>query len=161
MIHSVLIVDDHEIVRDGLQTLLAEESELVVGLVVDGASAWPWQKPYGRCRFNGPGHARMTGSRPSAGCAAAHPAGCRADQLCRRPARADAIQAGATAISLKDVLKLTCCGDPKRSPGKPTLHPEVQQNLIRQIAAPADGAPHHRLTFRERDILQHIAQAEQ
>ena len=36
----VLIVDDHEIVREGLQTLLAEEPDFeVVGTTGDGAAA--------------------------------------------------------------------------------------------------------------------------
>jgi DNA-binding NarL/FixJ family response regulator len=36
----VLVVDDHEIVREGLQTLLSEEADFeVVGMTGDGAAA--------------------------------------------------------------------------------------------------------------------------
>jgi DNA-binding NarL/FixJ family response regulator len=159
----VLIVDDHEIVREGLQTLLAEESELEVsGLAADGASAlslaeavrpdvvlmdlvMPGMDGIETIR-------RMQQTCPS----------CRVlvlTSFAENQRVRDAIQAGAIGYLLKDVLKTELLQAIRNAAqGKPTLHPEVQQNLIRQIAAPAEEAPHQRLTFRERDILRLIAQ---
>lgn len=56
----VLIVDDHEIVREGLQTLLSEEPEFeVVGLVGTAVPLVLGQTVSSRCGFDGPCPARV------------------------------------------------------------------------------------------------------
>jgi DNA-binding NarL/FixJ family response regulator len=163
----VLIVDDHEIVREGLQTLLAEEPDFeVVGSAGDGAVAVTLAeatKPdviimdlvmpgvdgieaTRRIHRNNP-HARVLVLTTFAD-----------DQRVR-----EAIQAGATGYLLKDVLKadlLRALRD--AAVGRPSLHPEVQQHLMRDVAgraSPAQGQPPHlRLTVREIGILRLIAE---
>lgn len=163
----VLIVDDHEIVREGLQTLLAEESDFeVVGTAGDGFSAVTLAestKPdvvvmdlvmpgldgieaTRRIQQNNPG-TRVLVLTTFAD-----------DQRVR-----EAIQAGATGYLLKDVLKadlLRALRD--AAAGRPSLHPEVQQHLMREImgrsTSPQEQAPHVHLTERELSILRLIAE---
>lgn len=161
----VLIVDDHEIVREGLQTLLAEEPDFeVVGTAGDGAAAFTLAeatKPdviimdlvmpgldgieaTRRIHHNNP-DARVLVLTTFAD-----------DQRVR-----DAIQAGATGYLLKDILKadlLRALRD--AAVGRPSLHPEVQQHLMREVAGKAspEQAPHASLTEREIGILRLIAE---
>lgn len=164
----VLIVDDHEIVREGLQTLLAEETDFeVVGMTGDGAAAVALaeaKKPdvivmdlvmpgldgievTRRIRSNNP-EARVLVLTTFAD-----------DQRVR-----EAIQAGAIGYLLKDILKadlLRALRD--AAMGRPSLHPEVQQHLMRAVAGktlspPEQTLPHVNLTEREVGILRLIAE---
>lgn len=163
----VLIVDDHEIVREGLQTLLAEESDFeVVGTAADGIAAVALAESTRpdviimdlvmpeldgieatrRIHRNNP-DARVLVLTTFAD-----------DQHVR-----EAIQAGATGYLLKDVLKadlLRALRD--AAVGRPSLHPEVQQHLMREVAgktaSPQEQAPHLSLTEREVGILRLIAE---
>jgi DNA-binding NarL/FixJ family response regulator len=163
----VLIVDDHEIVREGLQTLLAEEPDFeVVGAAGDGASAVALAESTKPdvvvMDLVMPGldgieatrkiHRNNPESRVLVLTTFAD------DQRVR-----EAIQAGATGYLLKDVLKadlLRALRD--AAMGRPSLHPEVQQHLMREIAGKASSAqlqtPHASLTEREISILRLIAQ---
>ena len=74
----------------------------------------------------------------------------------------DAIQAGATGYLLKDVLKadlLRALRD--AAAGRPSLHPEVQQHLMREVAGKKSvreqTPPHASLTEREVSILRLLA----
>lgn len=163
----VLIVDDHEIVREGLQTLLAEESDFeVVGTAGDGVSAV----------------ALAESTRPDVVVMDLVMPGLDGIEATRRIHRnnpdsrvlvlttfaddqrvREAIQAGATGYLLKDVLKadlLRALRD--AAVGRPSLHPEVQQHLMREVAgrtSPAqEQAPHVNLTEREIGILRLIAE---
>jgi DNA-binding NarL/FixJ family response regulator len=163
----VLIVDDHEIVREGLQTLLSEETDFeVVGMTGDGASAVSLAEAAHpdvivmdlvmpgldgieatrRIREKNP-QARVLVLTTFA-----------EDQRVR-----EAIQAGATGYMLKDVLKtdlLRALRD--AAAGRPSLHPEVQQQLMREVAgktsAQKEALPHHNLTERESGILRLLAE---
>lgn len=163
----VLIVDNHEIVREGLQTLLAEEPDFeVVGTAGDGAVAVTLAEAIKpdviimdlvmpgldgieatrRIHRNNP-QARVLVLTTFAD-----------DQRVR-----EAIQAGATGYLLKDVLKadlLRALRD--AAVGRPSLHPEVQQHLMREVAERASSAqeqpPHFSLTEREIGILRLIAE---
>ena len=163
----VLIIDDHEIVREGLQTLLSEEADFeVVGSAGDGLSAITLaeaQRPdvivmdlvmpgldgieaTRRIIQNNP-EARVLVLTTFAD-----------DQRVR-----EAIQAGATGYLLKDVLKadlLRALRDAAK--GRPSLHPEVQQHLMREIAGKTSSqeqAPlHTSLTEREIGILRLLAE---
>lgn len=165
----VLIVDDHEIVREGLQTLLAEEPDFeVVGAAGDGAVAVDLAEKTApdvilmdlvmpgldgieaiRRIHNQNPQARVLVLTTFAD-----------DQRVR-----EAIQAGATGYLLKDVLKadlLRALRD--AAAGRPSLHPEVQQHLMREIArrgaspVSQQPSPHESLTERETSILRLLAE---
>lgn len=151
----VLIVDDHEIVREGLQTLLSEEPDFeVVGTAGDGISA------VAMAESTSPDVIVMDLVMPGLDGIEAtrrihnHNPEARVlvlttfadDQRVR-----EAIQAGATGYLLKDVLKadlLRALRD--AAVGRPSLHPEVQQHLMREVAGRAspaqEQAPHVNLT---------------
>jgi DNA-binding NarL/FixJ family response regulator len=164
----VLIVDDHEIVREGLQTLLAEEPDFeVVGTTGDGAAAVDLAQA----------------TRPDVIVMDLVMPGLDGIEATRRIVSKDpqarvlvlttfaddqrvreAIQAGATGYLLKDVLKadlLRALRD--AAVGRPSLHPEVQQHLMREVAgktsfSSGQTAPHLSLTEREIGILRLIAE---
>ena len=164
----VLIVDDHEIVREGLQTLLAEEPDFeVVGTTGDGAAAvdlaqatkpdvivmdlvMPGLDGIEATR-------RIVSKDPQARVLVLTTFA--DDQRVR-----EAIQAGATGYLLKDVLKadlLRALRD--AAVGRPSLHPEVQQHLMREFAGRTSSsqeqtAPHLSLTEREISILRLLAE---
>src|SRR5688500_9495489 len=163
----VLIVDDHEIVREGLQTLLAEEPDFeVAGSAGDGASAVAFAKATKPdvilMDLLMPG---LDGIEATRRILRDNPAArvlvlttFADDQHVR-----DAIQAGAIGYLLKDVLKadlLRALRD--ATMGKPSLHPEVQQHLMREMAGKSssqgEALPHASLTGREVEILRLIAE---
>jgi len=164
----VLIVDDHEIVREGLQTLLAEEADFeVVGVAGDGAMAVALAeatKPdvvimdLVMPGLNGiEATRRILGNNPEARVLVLTTFA--DDQRVR-----EAIQAGAIGYLLKDVLKadlLRALRD--AAVGRPSLHPEVQQYLMREVAgkpsvSQEQAPPHASLTEREVGILRLIAE---
>jgi DNA-binding NarL/FixJ family response regulator len=155
----VLIVDDHAIVREGLSTLLSEETDVeVVGEARDGAEA---------ILKTGQLHPHvilmdlvmpdMDGITATKQIRQKYP-DCQVLVLTsfaedqRVP---DAIQAGAVGYLLKDVLKpdlLDAISAAAR--GEPTLHPEAQRQLMRQVVAPPTPNLLDSLTGREMDVLQ-------
>lgn len=159
----ILIVDDHEIVREGLQILLAEESEFeVVGAVGDGIAALKIAEQLKPdvilMDLVMPG---LDGIEATQHILKNNPAArvlilttFADDQRVR-----DAIRAGAIGYLLKDVLKadlLRALRD--TAAGRASLHPEAQQHLMRQMVEnEAPPLPHASLTKREADILRLIA----
>ena len=157
----VLIVDDHEIVREGLQTLLLEESDIeIAGEARNGAEA------VRGAAATRPDVVLMDLSMPGI-------EGIEAIRLLRAASPEshvlvltsfvddrrvlDAIQAGATGYLMKDVLKSDLLDAIRAAAcGQPTLHPLAQQALMRQTVS-ADTQPHANLTQRERDVLRLIA----
>lgn len=158
----VLIVDDHEIVREGLQILLSEEPGFeVVGMAGDSESALSLTK------LHKPDLVLMDLVMPgldgieTTRLVLAESPSTRVlvlttfsdDQHVR-----DAIQAGAIGYLLKDVLKTELLSAIRSAAeGKPALHPEAQKYLMRQITG-GEVAAHTLLTAREFDILQLIAE---
>ena len=162
----VLIIDDHEIVREGLQTLLWEEPDFeVVGAAGDGLSAVTLAETTKPdvivMDLVMPGIDGIEATRRIVN----HNPEARVlvlttfadDQRVR-----EAIQAGATGYLLKDVLKadlLRALRD--AAVGRPSLHPEVQQHLMREVAGKTSSReqlpPHANLTEREVSILRLIA----
>ena len=161
----VLIVDDHEIVREGLQNLLAEESDFeVVGMAGDGISAVTLAEAKNPdviiMDLVMPGldgieaTRRILGNNPAMRVLVLTTYA--DDQHVR-----EAIQAGAIGYLLKDVLKADLLRALRDAAiGRPSLHPDVQQHLMREVrtSSPQEQVPPHAsLTAREVDILRLIA----
>ena len=162
----VLIADDHQVVREGLQMILAESDGeiVVVGEASDGDEA------VRLATAMKPDVVLMDLSMP------------RVDGLeaTRRlteagvPSRVliltsfaegegvrDAVRAGVTGYLMKDVLKAELLTAIRlAADGVPTLHPRAQQHLMRGIAEPETPSPFGALTPRERDVLALLAQGE-
>lgn len=157
----VLIVDDHAIVREGLQTLLGEVRHIrVVGQAANGREALTQVQAYQ------PDVILMDLVMPEMdGIEATRQIG-QAAPKCRVLALTsfaddrhvqEAIQAGAIGYLLKDILQAELVRAIETAVlGQPTLHPEAQSVLIRQTAGRA-AAPHTELTAREREVLSLIA----
>ncbi len=162
---QVMIVDDHAIVREGLSMLLEEESNIeVVGEASNGKEAVL------RAEKLQPQVVLMDLVMPEMD-------GITATQAIRQKVPncqvlvltsfaedqrvPDAIQAGAIGYLLKDVLKgdlLSAIHAAVR--GEPTLHPEAQRQLMRQMTQPPPQNLLSSLTEREMDVLRLIAQGQ-
>jgi DNA-binding NarL/FixJ family response regulator len=158
----VLIVDDHEIVREGLRTLLAQEPEVeMVGEAADGEDAIALA---GTLRpdvvlmdlvLPGMGGVEALGRIRQAcpSCQVVVLTNFASDQTVR-----DAVEAGAVGYLLKDVLRnelLQAIRNAQR--GRPSLHPEAQRHLMHRMRAPDARHPDDELTPRERTVLELIA----
>lgn len=162
----VLIADDHQVVREGLQMILADSDGeiVVVGEASDGDEA------VRLATAMKPDVVLMDLSMP------------RVDGLeaTRRLREAgiesrvliltsfadgegvrDAVRAGVTGYLMKDVLKNELLAAIRlAADGVPTLHPRAQQHLMRGIAEPETPSPFMALTPRERDVLALLARGE-
>ena len=162
----VLIADDHQVVREGLQMILAESDGeiVVVGEASDGDEAVRLATAVK------PDVVLMDLSMP------------RVDGLeaTRRLREAgiesrvliltsfadgegvrDAVRAGVTGYLMKDVLKAELLAAIRlAADGVPTLHPRAQPHLMRGIAEPETPSPFTALTPRERDVLALLARGE-
>ena len=159
---QVLIVDDHAIVREGLQTLLAEIPDIAVAAeATNGADA------VAKARALQPDVILMDVVMPGMdGLEAARQvrtASPRSNVVMltsfvdERQVRA-AIEAGAIGYLLKDVLKDDLVSAIRSvAEGTPTLHPEAQRLLMRQVVAPTPPSLLGTLTERERSVLELIA----
>jgi two-component system, NarL family, response regulator LiaR len=157
----VQLVDDHAIVREGLRMLLSEESDIeVVGEAGDGAEsvklAARLQPHVILMDLVMPG---MDGIHAMQNIRVVSPS----SQVLVLTSFGDvqrvrdAIQAGAIGYLLKDVLKTDLLRAIRAAAqGQPTLHPEAQRHLMRQVAAPPTRLLIDDLTPRERDVLQLI-----
>ncbi|HUF70553.1 MAG TPA: response regulator transcription factor [Longimicrobiales bacterium] len=159
----VLIVDDHAVVREGLNLFLGEESDEidVVGEAADGVEAVEAAKRLKpdvvlmdvlMPRRNGIEALREMGA---AGL------GSRVLMLTTFSEDTqvhDAIQAGAIGYLLKDVSRPDLLAAIRAAAdGKPTLHPEAQARLMRKLTSQPEPSPLDELTDRERDVLRLIA----
>jgi NarL family two-component system response regulator LiaR len=157
----VLIVDDHEVVREGLRLFLTEEAEIeVVGLAADGSHALKMAaevKPdvilmdLVMPELDGIETIRRlrTAGSPS-----------RVLILTTFVDKArvrDAIEAGAVGYLLKDVGRADLLAA-IRAAGRntPTLHPVAQQYLMQQVVTPTATSPLDVLTPRELEVLKLI-----
>lgn len=159
----VMIVDDHTIVREGLQTLLDEDPNIeIVGSAANGVQALMLAEQLlpdiilmdlVMPEMDGITATRQLRERRNTARVLVLTSFAD-DQKVR-----DAIQAGAVGYLLKDVLK----PDLLRAifnamEGRSTLHQDVQQMLMRQSSTRSERLPHHSLTEREMSVLRLIAQ---
>ena len=159
----VLVVDDHEMVREGLQMILAEPSARVevVGTAKDGEDAVT------RAMALRPDVVLMDVAMPRMdGVEATRrlvAAGIGARILILTSFAEDqrvgeALRAGATGYLLKDVLKRDLVAAIHATArGTPTLHPRAQERLVAELRAPEPSSPLDVLTPRERDVLRLVA----
>lgn len=156
----ILIVDDHEIVREGLETLLGEEQGVeVVGQAGNGLEALSLAatlKPdlvlmdLVMPEMDGIEATRRL-RQANSGCQVLVLTSYIDDYRVR-----EAIEAGAIGYVMKDVLKADLLRAIRTAArGEPALHPEAQRQLMRQVASPA--ALGRSLTERERDVLRLLA----
>ena len=158
----VLIADDHQVVREGLRMILAEQQELdVVGDAPSGEDAL---RLAARLRpdvvlmdlqmpgMNGiEATRRLCAERPGVAVLILTTFG--DDEQVR-----EAIQAGAIGYLLKDVLKDELVRAIRAAArGTPTLDPRAQRLLMRQVSEPPPSSPFDALTPRERDVLRLVA----
>jgi DNA-binding NarL/FixJ family response regulator len=158
----VLIVDDHEIVREGLRTVLTQEREVeVVGEASDG------ERAVSMARLLGPDVILMDLVMPGMGglealarireacpqCQVVVLTNFASDQTVR-----DAIANGAVGYLLKDVHKTELLQAIRNAQqGRPSLHPEAQRHLMRRVSAAPERHPADELTPREKSVLELIA----
>jgi NarL family two-component system response regulator LiaR len=159
----VLIVDDHAVVREGLELFLTERPGdiEVVGQAADGEDALAIAarvKPdvilmdLVMPRMNGIEATRRLTEAGIKGRVLVLTTFAEDDQV------RDAIQAGAIGYLLKDVQRSDLVAAIRAAAdGRTTLHPEAQQKLLRQLTTPAAVSPFDALTDRERDVLRLIA----
>lgn len=158
----VLIVDDHVIVREGLQTLLNEEPDFdVVGMAGESDSALALAKKHKPdvvlMDLVMPGADGIEATRRILSAVPSTRVLVLTTFADDRRVR-DAIQAGAIGYLLKDVLKPELLNAIRSAAaGKAALHPEAQQLLMKQVSG-KDAAPHDSLTAREFNILKLIAE---
>jgi NarL family two-component system response regulator LiaR len=161
----VLVVDDHTIVREGLRLFLSEEPDIeVVGETGDGAES------VNMASVLRPDVILMDLVMPGMD-------GIQAMQSIRTVSPSsqvlvltsfgdhqrvrDAIQAGAIGYLLKDVHKVDLLQAIRAAAqGQPTLHPEAQRQLMRQVTTPAARSHVDDLTPRERDVLRLIVRGQ-
>ncbi|MBB6053459.1 response regulator [Armatimonas rosea] len=159
----LLIVDDHELVREGLTLLLEEAEEIVIagqaGSVAQAVAQANALQPdvilLDMMLPDGDGVAVIQQLK-----AVGHPArivvltSFAEDEKIR-----GALQAGATGYLLKDVLRHELLAAIRAAAeGRPTLHPVVQSHLMQQLNPRKQATPLDSLTERERDVLKALAE---
>lgn len=158
----VVIVDDHDLARAGLRSILACKSQLeVVGEATSGREA------IALCRRLRPDLAIMDVRMPDVdGLAATRALKQERPQMHvilitmhENPEYLlEALRAGASGYVLKGATEQMIVGTVRRAlSGKAALHPEMAAQLLRQMAIGLDGqraSSAARLTARELDILQ-------
>jgi DNA-binding NarL/FixJ family response regulator len=157
----ILIVDDHDVVREGLQTFLAEEEDVVVvGEASNGLEAvnlaTTLRPQVILMDLLMPGMDGVEATRRIRALPGAPQVLVLTSYADHQHVR-DAVQAGAIGYILKDVLRHDLVQAIRHAAeGRPTLHPEAQRQLIQQVVAPPPTLI-ATLTERERDVLDLIA----
>ena len=158
----ILMVDDQQLMLEGLRTLLEMESDMeVVAEVENGetaVTAYQTHQPdvvlMDLVMPEMDGIAATTEIRKKyPHCQVLVLTSFAEDQ--RVP---DAIQAGAVGYLLKDILKADLLrAIHAAARGEPTLHPEAQRQLMQQVISPPTTSLLESLTEREMDVLRLIA----
>ena len=159
----VLIVDDHELVREGLTLLLEEAEEIVIvgqaGNVAQAVAQAQALQPdvilLDMMLPDGDGVAVIQQLKAKNNPARIVVLTSFADDEKIR----GALQAGATGYLLKDVLRHDLLAAIRAAAeGRATLHPVIQTHLMQQMSQKRQASPLDTLTERERDVLKAIAE---
>lgn len=159
----IVIADDHNMVREGLRMFLSEERDLqVIGEADNGLAAVTLVEELRPdvvlMDLLMPGMDGIEATRRLRESAPRSQVLVLTSFLDDQKVR-DAIQAGAIGYLLKDVLRDELLSAIRAAAqGRPTLHPEAQRHLMRQVSEPAALQPFDHLTEREREALVWIAQ---
>ena len=158
----LMLVDDHEIVREGLRTLLEQEEDIeVVGEAEDGESGVRMaaeRRPdvvLMDVMMPGMGGIEATRRLLALPSPPAPPRVLMLTSLADEAAIREAVAAGAMGYLMKDVSRLElvrAVRDAARD--RPTLHPEAQRILMRR----PEKSPLDDLTPRERSVLDLVAE---
>ncbi len=158
----MIIADDYQLVREGLRTFLSEEPDIeVVGEAANGAEAVAlaaqWKPNVVLMDLMMPEMDGIEATRrimeSNIGCHVLALTSFADAQKVR-----EAIKAGAIGYLLKDVLRPELLQAIRAAAlGQPTLHPEAQRHLMRQVTQPVEPPPFEHLTDREREVLALIA----
>jgi NarL family two-component system response regulator LiaR len=163
---KVLIVDDHQVVRQGLRTFLElHEDVVVVGEAGDGATAVEMARQLEpdvvlmdlvMPRLDGVAATREIKSKGIPAHVIALTSFTEDDKVM------PAIQAGASSYLLKDVSPDDLVEAIRAvHRGEARLHPDIARKLMEQVAHPAGPAsapPVEHLTEREREVIRLVAQ---
>jgi two-component system, NarL family, response regulator LiaR len=158
----VIIADDHHVVREGLRMILSESDGIeVVGEAADGAAAVRLAATLAPhvvlMDVSMPGMDGIEAAR------ALHDAGSPVRVLILSSfAESDrvreALRAGVAGYLMKDVLSTDLVAAIRNAAaGIPTLHPQVQAQLMREVSTPRAASPLEVLTPREKDVLLLLA----
>lgn len=159
---TILIVDDHPVVREGLRMLLGEEPDIeIVGEAADGEHAVTLAIRHQ------PDVVLMDLVMPEMDGVAATQALQQAQVRSRVVVLTsfaddtrvrDVIQAGAVGYVLKDVRRPELLHAIRTAAaGQPALHAAVQRRLMQQLTTPAQQSALDTLTGREREVLHLVA----
>jgi DNA-binding NarL/FixJ family response regulator len=158
----LMLVDDHEIVREGLRTLLEQEEDIeVVGEAEDGESGVRMaaeRRPdvvLMDVMMPGMGGIEATRRLLALPSPPAPPRVLMLTSLADEAAIREAVAAGAMGYLMKDVSRLElvrAVRDAARD--RPTLHPEAQRILMKR----PEKSPLDDLTPRERSVLDLVAE---
>lgn len=158
----LMLVDDHEIVREGLRTLLDQEEDLeVVGEAEDGESAVRLAAELHPdvvlmdVMMPGMGGIEATRRLLALPSPPAPPRVLMLTSLAEEAAIREAVASGAMGYLMKDVSKIElvrAVRDAARD--RPTLHPEAQRILMKR----PEKSPLDDLTPRERSVLDLVAE---
>jgi len=158
----IVIVDDHEIVREGLRALFLGQRDFEVV-----AEAGNGEEAESQCRKHKPDVALLDLRMPKVGgreaIAAIKVASPSTNVLVltsylEAGIVREVLKAGALGFMLKDVARHELL-DAIRSTaeGKSVLHPDAQQQLVSEVSGKKEFSPLEGLTSRELDILRLIA----
>ncbi len=155
---KVIIADDHNVVREGLRMILAEAEGIeVIGEAADGEEAVRvarQRKPdvvlmdLLMPRLDGIQAAKRLAEEGLASRVLILTSSATAEGV------GDAVRAGVAGYLMKDVQSVDLVAAIRNAAvGIPTLHPQAQRQLMREVATPVARSPLDVLTPRERDVL--------
>ncbi|MGH7553525.1 MAG: response regulator [Longimicrobiales bacterium] len=162
----VLIVDDHEVVREGLQLFLSEEHDDidVVGLAGSGEDALALAAEHEPdvilmdLVMPEPDGIETMGRLRAAG---VHSRVLILTTFVDEERVRAAIEAGAVGYLLKDVGRAELLAAIRAADaGNPSLHPAAQRYLMQRVASPPSVSPLSVLTQRELEVLTLLAAGE-
>ena len=158
---NVLLVDDHQVVRDGLKTIIREQGigdefgEATTAVeALKMAAEHPWDLADRRHFAR---RSKRTGGRARAQTAASTNAGTHAEHAFGRTVRRRAYKAGAAGYITKDSSRAELAGAiAKVIAGGRYISPALAEHLVMDLERDADRPAHHALSNREFEVMRLI-----